>query len=269
MFKNYITIKITLNTKDPDYDIKLKKYTDLAIAFDNIRVMNEISGLRKELGLYSEMSFKKYRGYLREIYNTRKLETLKQKIEQARKHAMLPIHFGRALMLATFCDFVTDESYEPVITEYNYNVIYEVSDSHDETKEVEESICHLIVGPMTRDVDVVNALNKYQEQLGNVAGGKTGYEYIPESNITKDALPAIKLIREWFLLKENGVSIEKIREHYASKCPYEDGHEDDTKEPKAGRKIRLPGCTCYGIRYITTQISNYRKLTLRHSIKRN
>ena len=155
---------------------------------------------------------------------------INEEIERSRKRLYLPIVFRSVIGAVVFRNEVTNEDYSPTYLDSKLHGTFDTDGTTpDETH-------FIVLSPGARDSDVIKALQKYREQLGNVKGVPK-YKYIHQVWEVSKNKPSLKKYRKWYHAITNGATFIDIVNHEAKNCPIPEQHETGKEKPKE--------CTCY------------------------
>lgn len=244
-----------MEIKNTDIKIEIndeKLFTDVALVVDQDEFTKEIKLLRKTYQKVFKkkklLSEEEFRTFKRRIYGTKKFD---ETIDLSRKRLFLPITFRRIIQKAAFCGKIKEGDYLPAYLDSRPST--PSMPSFDKEGNFPDQTYFIVISPGARDNDVIHALQKYRDQLGNIDGIKD-YKYIPQDWEVEKGKPAIKKYREWYLASKKGKSPEEIQGELFSKCPH------IKQKQKHETKPRLKGCTCYDESTIRKGIATYEKL---------
>ncbi len=221
-----------------------RHFVDVAPVVDREDFAKEIERIRLALELKTPLEANDYSA----IPTKDELSKIDTEIEKSRKRLYLPIVFRSVIAAVVFRNEVTNEDYSLAYLDSKLHGTFDTEGATpDETH-------FIVLSPGARDGDVIKALQKYREQLGNVKGVPK-YKYIHQVWEVSKNKPSLKKYRKWYKAIKNDISISKIAGDEIKDCPIyliDENHPTGKKRPK--------GCTCYTESMIRKGFDTYESL---------
>lgn len=226
---------------DIQIDIDDRHFTDVAPVVDREDFSKEIERLRSVL----KPIIQDIERNPSKIISKSERGNIDSEIDKSRKRLYLPIVFGPVIEAVVFNNCVTDIDYSPAYLDRKSDGTF------DKQGATPDDTYFIVLSPGARDKDVINAYQKYRDELGNVKGASK-YKYIHRVWEVSKNKPSLKKYREWYQAIKAGDSYAGIAEKETKKCPMPDGH-------KTGKK-KSAGCTCYEESTIRKGVATYESL---------
>jgi len=224
-------------------DIKDERhFIDVAPVVDRDDFIKEVERIRFALGIKIPLSDNDFSKILTKDESAK----IDDEIEKSRKHLYLPIVFRSVIGAVVFRNEVTDEDYSPAYLDCQWD------GSFDKEGATPDETYSIVLSPGVRDEDVLKALQKYRDQLGNVKEAPN-YKYIHQIWEVNKNKPSLRKYRDWYQTINDGDTFADIAQEETSKCPIlGDKHKKGKGKPKE--------CTCYDESTIRKGIDVYKAL---------
>lgn len=219
-----------------------RHFTDVAPVVDREDFSKEIERLRSVL----KPIIQDIDSNPSKIISKNERQNIDSEIDKSRKQLYLPIVFRPVIEAVVFNNCVTDADYSPAYLDCKWN-----GETFDKEGNTPDETYSIILSPGVKDEEVIQALQKYRDRLGNVKR-ISNYEYIHRVWDVSKEKPAIKKYRKWYKAINKGKSPAEIAEVETKNCPIEGNHSTGKNKPK--------GCTCYDESTIRKGYDTYKSL---------
>lgn len=228
-------------------DIKIeiddeRHFADVAPIVDREDFAREVERIRSALRLKIPLS----NDYLLKPLDEDEEMMIDAEVEKSRKTLLLPSVFKSVICSVVFRNEVTNIDYSPAYLVHESENFYDADGepTPDETYSI-------VLSPGVRDKDVLKALWKYRDELGNIQG-VSEYKYIHSVWEVNKNKPSLRKYRDWYQTIENKGTYADIATEETKNCTMPDEH-------KTGKK-KLKGCTCYDESTIRKGVTTYKSL---------